>query len=89
MVGLIRTVAVATLMQIIVVAGLVVYMSNHDQAIARQYAQTAELNSRAFTEAKVIELYSRISEERAHDREMLNLWLDTAIDRKLLEKRRP
>jgi len=40
--GFIRAIVAATLIQILVVVGLVVYMSNHDTDIAKEYALLAE-----------------------------------------------
>ena len=84
--GFIRTIIAATLIQILVVVGLVVYMSGHDLDIARQYAVMAEHNAKAYTDQRNLDLYNRIQQDQSRNRADLELWLSRQIDLRLLKE---
>lgn len=84
---LIRTIALGTLLQITVGAGLTAYLFDHANDVALQYAQMTERNARAhtntYTDEQVLQAYNRILRERSQEREDLHEWVDKRINLRL------
>ncbi|WP_204127087.1 hypothetical protein [Pseudomonas ogarae] len=89
---LIRTIALGTLLQIAVGAGLTAYLFDHANDVALQYAQMAERNASAYTDTytdeQVLQAYNRILRERSQEREDLHAWVDRRIELKLSQQER-
>ena len=84
--GFIRTIVIASILQVLAVAGLVTYMSNHDTDIAKEYALMAESNARLYTDTRNLELYNRLQQERNADRLDMQVWLEKQITLQLLKR---
>lgn len=84
--GFIRAIVAATVLQIIVVVGLVLYMSSHDTNVAREYAYMAESNAKAYAEQRDLDLYNRLQQERNADRLDMQLYLEKQITLQLLKR---
>lgn len=81
--GIIRAIALGALAQIAVATGLTVWLFNHNNDMALQYAQMAERNANTYTEQVVRNQYNRLQLEQSQSREDMHTWVDRRIDLKL------
>jgi len=81
--GFIRAIVVATLFQVVVMTGLIIFMSNHADNVTQQYARITLESAKSYTDARILELSTKVASDRAADRAVFELYLDRAIDQKL------
>ena len=81
--GIIRAIALVAFIQVVVGAGLTVWLFNHNNDMALQYAQMAERNANTYTDGMVRDQYNRLQVERSQEREDLHKWVDHRISLQL------
>lgn len=81
--GIIRAIALGAFFQVVIGAGLSIWLFNHNNDMALQYAAMSERNANAYTDEVVRDQYNRLQVERSQEREDLHTWVDRRIDLKL------
>lgn len=81
--GIIRAIALGAFIQVMVGAGLSVWLFNHNNDMALQYAQMAERNANTYTDEQVLQQYNRLQLEQSQSREDMHAWVDRRIDLKI------
>lgn len=85
MIGFIKALAVATLLQIAVVAGLLFWQADHQLEQTRAYVLLAEERANAHANTVVSDAYNPLQRERSADRADLEKWLDRRIETRLAQ----
>lgn len=79
----IKAIMLGALLQITVSTGLTVYLFNHTNDAALQYAQLAERNANQRTVELVQAEYNRTQILLSQEREDIHAWVDKRIDLKI------
>lgn len=81
--GIIRAIALGAFFQVVIGAGLSIWLFNHNNDMALQYAQMAERNAAHYTDETVRDQYNAVQVQLSQEREDLHNWVDRRIDLKL------
>jgi hypothetical protein len=84
--GFIRAIVSATLFQVVVMTGLIVFMGNHADNITQQYARITLESAKSYTDQRNLDLYNRLQQERNADRLDMQLFLEKQITLQLLKR---
>lgn len=85
MVGLIRALAVAFILQTSMLAALGAWQTSHQLTLTREYTLLAETRANEHANTVVADAYNRLQRERSADRADLETWLDRRIETRLAQ----
>ena len=81
--GIIRAIALGAFIQVVIGAGLSVWLFTHNNDMALQYSQMAERNANTYTDEVVRDQYNRLQLEQSRSREDMRLFVDKRVALKL------
>lgn len=85
MVNVIRAIALAATIQVLILGSLIGYLFVHTDNMAQNYALIAERNSNAYTSEVVHDQYNTLQREREQERDSLHAYIDKRIDLRIHE----
>ena len=85
MINVIRAIALAASIQVLILGFLIGYLFVHADNMAQNYALIAERNSNAYTNEVVHDQYNTLQRERESERDSLHTYIDKRIDLKIYQ----